>query len=498
MKILCPACGKTTEEGAFCEMCGAPQTPAPAPEAAGEAVPGELAAERAVSGELVVGRAVSGEPEPSGPAGTHRPANASETPRSADGLETARQERLAPPMARQERLAPPAPCPAIGGNEGPLLEVDRMCIFFENMVGSLRFRLDPGTGGLENVRLSLEHAGTGQRRFWGPRRLRERKELRLELGKQPAGNPTWTVRLEYEKNGRRQRWEGDVDLVVARPREARRVADSLKVEITNHINLGNASDAHVNQRALDGLETLSDAEDPFKVLQEVVGGSGRSWQRVELYETSAPPPAALRDRVALSWGGWRLHVFAGPVVKFGRNRPCAGGTDFTMRPGPGGQVEPYRMISGEHCTFERIGGTVFLRDGVRTASGLQTASKNGTWWEDGRVEADGVRLEPGATGLVSFAGTPGDGAVTLRADRGDEWLLLRRTDGVEEAFLVLWGAFDAGRLDGAAGGLELCRKDGAFAWRANGLGGWLVPGETADLPWGPTRTAATAGTDPGK
>ena len=440
MKILCPACDNLTEEGAFCEMCGAPQTPAKKPKVSGAAEPPRPASE----------------PEPPCPTSEPEP-----------------------------------PRPAASGNDSPLLEVDRMCVQFEGLTGMLRFRLTPPAGGADKVALTLLQTSTGKRHGWGPRKVRETRELHVELGAQPAGTPVWTVRLEYETEGKRLSWEGDVALVVARPREALRVADELKVEITNHITLGNASDAHVNQRALDGLEKLAGAENPSDVLKEVVCGSGRAWAPVELYELSAPPLAAFCDRLVLSRGSRRLFLFAGPVVKFGRSRPASGKTDFTMRPAPGAPVEPYRMISGEHCTFARIGGAVLLRDGVRTASGLNTASKNGTWWEDAPVPKDGVRLETGATGLVSFAGTPGEGAVALRADRGEEWLLLRRTDGVEDAFLMLWGAIKGARLDaGAADGLELLRKDGAFAWRANGRSGWLVPGETAELPWGHTRVSA--------
>jgi len=398
--------------------------------------------------------------------------------------------------ARQAEVPPAAPATPVAPacpDGVPLLEVDRMCVQFEQLVGTMRFRLHPGAGGMDNVRLSLEHGPTRQRKIWGPRRVRATGEIRVQLDGQPAGNPTWTVRLEYEKGGRKARWEGDVDLVVARPREAQRVADNLKVEITNNITLGNASDASVNQRALDGLEKLGAAENPFDVLKEAVCGSGRSWQRVELYETSAPPPGALRDRVTLSWGGWRLRVFASPVVRFGRSRPSPGGTDFTLRPGPGEADMPYLKVSGTHCTFERDDNTIVLRDGVRTAGGMPGASRHGTWWKDVRVPPDGVRLEPGATGFVSFAGTPGEGALTLRADRGKDWLLLRRTGGAREAVLMLWGAFEAARLDPAAGELELGRKDGAFAWRCAGCGGWLAPGETVELPWGRTRVAAADG-----
>lgn len=430
MKVTCGYCGRMTEEGAFCEKCGAAL-------ASSEKIP-------------ILGK------------------------------EEERKERAELPERGNGHRSAGAPW-----GEKPSLEVDRMCVQFEDLVGTLRFRLNPGAGGLENVRLVLEHAGTGRRGTWGPRHIRESREIRVQMDGQPAGCPTWTVRLDCEKGGKRQRWEGDVDLVVARPREAQRVADSLKVEITNHITLGDASDAHVNQRALDGLEKLSSSENPFDVLKEVVCGSGRSWARVDLYETSAPPERAVRDRVALEWGGWTLRVFAEAEVRFGRQRPSRGGTDFTMRPKAGGAAEPFGLISRLHCTFARRGSAMELRDGVRTDSGVQSASTYGTWWEGRRLGAgERVRLGAGTAGLASFAGTPAEGAVTLRVDAGEGWLLMRRTDGMKEAFLCLWGDFEMARLDKSAGALELCRKDGAFLWRCAGQSGWIEPGDSAETPEG--------------
>ncbi|MBR4190636.1 MAG: caspase family protein [Kiritimatiellae bacterium] len=197
---------------------------------------------------------------------------------------------------------------------------------------------------------------------------------------------------------------------------------------------------------------------------------------------------AVRDRVSLAWGGWTLRVFAGPEVRFGRERPGPGGTDFTLRPGPGDRRDPYGRIrwlriSGLHCTFARCGGDVEVRDGVRSDSGLESASTNGTWWEGRRLRGP-ARLAAGEAGTVAFGGAAADGAVALRAECGDGWLLLRREDGVREAFLMLWGEFGLSRLDPAAGELRLCRRDGAFAWQAGSQGAWILPGESSDTPAG--------------
>lgn len=444
MKVTCAKCGKRTEEGAFCEKCGA---------------------------ALGTGSETCQE-------GTRREA-ASPT---ADGPSAPRQGGDSAVELKGKEDKAPRP-EALSNPFAPVLEVDRMCVQFERMEGTVRFRLTPPKGGLDGARVVLEHAG--RKGCWGPRDVRETREVKVPLGGQEAGWPTWTVRLEGRNGGAKRSWEGDVDLLVVRPREALRTADSLKVEITNHIQLGNASDAHVNQRALDGLEKVASAENPFDEWRRVAGGAGRSWERVDLYEAgtgaeTAVPAGAATDRLVLRRGEWMVRVFSGERLVFGRNRPKEGENDFTLRPGPGGAREPYLRVSGTHCTFERKGGTATLRDGAGTGGGAWKASMNRTWWEGRRLEAgETARLGTGTTGWASFGGAPGQGAVTLRADAGEGWLLLRRPDGVKEAILWLWGDFDLGRVEASAEGTTVFRKEGGFAWRRAGRSGWLVPGSSA-------------------
>lgn len=477
MKTVCPKCGKRTEEGAFCEKCGA---------ALGAVAGGEAAKAPALQAED--GRETA---EPTPLEEVTPPTCEPAEPVAESGMKGARPEKVpssAEPLPGPSKNPPRKPGPAEGT---PVLEMDRMCVQFEDLQGTLRFRLTPPAGGYDRVVLTLLQPVTGQRQTWGPRRFRECGELRVPLGRQPAGWPTWTVRLECAQGGGRRIWEGDVDLLVVRPREAQRTAENLKVEITNHITLGNASDAIVNQRALDGLERLAAAENPFDELRRVILEGGRSWAKVDLYETggeAARPAGAETDRLVLSWTGWTLRVFSAEVLRFGRERPQpdGGGNDFTLRPGPGGAREPYGRMSRMHCFFRReADGTVELHDGTRSDSGLVASSSNGTWWNGTRVEREGMRLGTGATGWVSFGGTPERGAVSLRADAGGEWMLLRRTDSVKEAILWLWGGFDLRRVDAAFGETMLCRKDGGFVWRCSGRGGWLVPGGAVQPGEGP-------------
>ena len=71
--------------------------------------------------------------------------------------------------------------------------------------------------------------------------------------------------------------EGEVQMVVVRPREAQKAADQLTVTITNNITNGNASDVHVSQQAVHDLAKLAQAENPFEELRRIVLDGQRVW-----------------------------------------------------------------------------------------------------------------------------------------------------------------------------------------------------------------------------
>ena len=476
MKVTCGHCGRKTEEGAFCEKCGAALAPAEQVSAPDGAV------------------AAAAEP----PSGKWRRATG-----DLAGEETGAADRGG----------------GLGRGSGrPLLEVDRMCVQFEGLVGTVRFRLDPGAGEYETVKLTMADGEGKRRTTWGPRRFRERGEIRMQLDGQAAGCPTWTVRLECAKGGEKQCWEGDVDLVVARPREAQRVADNLKVEITNHITLGNASDAHVNQRALDGLDRLAAAENPFDVLKEVVCGSGRSWARVGLFETSADgdgwklgpmPPGSRTDRVTLDFGTDRVHFFAGREMTVGRQRAEKGGSDIALRhpkaaslPPDSPELEPYLRASKRHCTILAGEGTVRVRNGCRGAGGAWEAPRSKLYWDAEAVEGErtlaegasvtltlgalgkGVQVEVSAVGeRVCCPGCPD----AERGRCGGGWRAcaeVRRRDDAAERYVGLWGCYPLGRVDPMWGNVAIQRREGGFAWRRGGRCGWLEPGKDLATEFG--------------
>ena len=215
MNVTCPNCGrKTPAEGHFCERCGKP-LPVPA--------------------------------APQGDCG-----------RVDD--QAAPAMLVQPPSMQLFHSVPPGPMAA------PTLEMDTFCILFENMPGILRFRLNPGMTA-ENVSISLENPLTGAKaESRTVPHLQGLREITVQLPGLDAGAFVWYLTLTYEAAGRKRRMEGDVQMVVVRPREAQKAADQLTVTINNNITNGNASDVHVSQQAVEELSRLATAENPFEEL----------------------------------------------------------------------------------------------------------------------------------------------------------------------------------------------------------------------------------------
>ena len=387
------------------------------------------------------------------------------------------------------------------------LEIDSLCVLFEDYPGFLRFRFDAGREA-ENVVISLENPLTGYKAE--SRRvafLRGGREITVPVSAQTAGAFVWYVTVSYEADGRKGRLEGEVQMVVVRPREAQKAADQLTVTINNNITNGNASDVHVSQRAVEELAKLATAENPFEELRRLVQRSERIWAAVSLdgegiMPTLPPQPsAAVCESISLDLPTVRMRFFAGRLVRLGRRRET---NDISLRPPDGASDAPYRAMSKAQCCFEHQGDKVVIRDGQFDELRVLKPSSYGTFWNDGRIS--GVQLlSPGDSGVLSFSGTESEGQVALsvkacrpvracgtcpHANRtwcGDgrrPALMLTRRDGIAERFVALWSCFPLEEADPSFEGVVIFRKAGGFAWRRGRRCGWLVPGETMNTDFG--------------
>ena len=468
MRITCPSCGRKTAEGRFCERCGQPlpETPRAGDEPT-EAPPSLPAA------------------QPSSPPVTVTPLPAAQPFRPAQPL------RPAAPSVSQAT---------------PTLEMDTMCVLFEDLAGFLRFRFNPGTTA-ENVIVTLENPLTGTKAASRVvAYLQGAREITVPVPVQEAGAFVWYLTLTYEASGRKRRLEGDVQMVVVRPREAQKAADQLTVTINNNITNGNASDVHVSQQAVEELSKLATAENPFEELRRIVLGGKRVWAAVPLDvgggmpTLPAQPSAAVRESVTVDLGRVRIVFFANRVVRFGRNRNV---NDIALRPPEGESDNPYRAISKLHCCFEHQGSEVVVHDGQFDEMHVMRPSSYGTFWNGERIRQRRM-LAAGEEGVISFSGT-GAGYVALEAracrpiracgtcphanrtwcgDGRRPALMLTRRDGVAERFVALWSCFPLEEADPSFEGVVIFRKDGGFAWRRGRRCGWLVPGETMETDFG--------------
>ena len=384
--------------------------------------------------------------------------------------------------------------------------MDTFCILFEGLPGFLRFRLNPGTTA-ENVSISLENPLTGvQASSRTVPYLQGLREITVPLPGQDAGAFVWYLTLTYEAAGRKRRLEGEVPMLVVRPREAQKAADQLTVTITNNINNGNASDVHVSQQAVEELSKLAQAENPFEELRRIVLGGQRVWTAVPLDAGGATPtlpaqpPAAVCERIALDLGTNRIRFFAGRMVKLGRRRET---NDIALRPPEGLPDEPYRAMSKAQCCFEHHGDRAVVYDGQFDAARVRKPSSNGTYWDGAKIESEHL-LAAGDEGVLSFAGAGRDAvSLTVRACRpvracatcphaSRTWcgegrrpaLMMTRRDGICERFVALWSCFPLEEADPSFEGVVIFRKDGGFAWRRGRRCGWLVPGETLETDFG--------------
>jgi len=459
MNVTCPNCGRKTAEGRFCERCGKPLSVSAVP----QRDCGQVYAKAS-------------------------PAMSFQRP-SAPPIHS-----VPPPSA------PPAPLAV------PTLEMDAFCILFESLPGFLRFRLNPGTTA-ENVSIALENPLTGTKAE-GRKvpYLQGAREIMVPIPAQEAGAFVWYLTLTYEAAGRKHRMEGDVQMVVVRPREAQKAADQLTVTINNNITNGNASDVHVSQQAVEELSRLAMAENPFEELRRIVLSGKRVWAAVPLDAGSVQPtlptqpPAAQRDAITLNLGMTRVRFFANRMVRLGRQRET---NDISPRPPEGMPDAPYRAVSKAHCCFEHQGDKAIIYDGQFDAAHVVKPSSYGTFWNGSRIQTSHA-LAAGDEGEISFSGT-GDGFVSLgvRACRpvracatcphaNRTWcgegrrpaLMLTRRDGIAERFVALWSCFPLEEADPSFEGVVIFRKDGGFAWRRGRRCGWLVPGETLETDFG--------------
>ena len=368
---------------------------------------------------------------------------------------------------------------AIGGSLGrePVLEYDRLCMLFENLAGTVRMRFNPNRAGvgLRNVRMSFQSLLSGETvNLPVIVKANMPRPLIAQFPAQTPGQQSWQVRVEYESDRRKRTLEGQIEILVIRPEEAKQAATNLSISIDNSVHVGdhsanaadittrggligdysaNAADIQMRRNIAEALERLTRSSNPFDELRSLIQSDKRLWTQIELFDADAvdtlpPMPANARtDRVALSIDGRLIHLYSNRMVKFGRKREC---NDFVIRPPvefSEAQEAPYRRVSREHCYFEHSGRTVLISDGSRSPTGVLRPSSTGTFWNGRKIE-NPVEVPSGSEGVVSFGGVrrcAPNGLESLRqyeslcrVSVGRQELERRRKPSVSHAFPNRW------------------------------------------------------------
>lgn len=478
-KVMCPKCGLPVRDGSFCPMCGI------------------KVASVAETPTSIVSAAPTVTP-PAAPTVTP-----SVTPPVAP---TVRPPE--PPKFAVSAGPDPAPVASDVPRDRLRVDFDALCILFENMPGLLRLRLSCADGDVfDNVRITLRDMLSGAEWTRTICMLARTREFTVPIQSKQAGTAEWDVRLDYDFSGRHEELEGEWATVVTGRSGARMDAKQLAITINQDIKGGHACEIH---NSLDAVSKLNEAfasadAEVYDTLYSIVLGGTRAYRWIDLYprrvnEALPPmPPEAAADRMTLDLGIWKVKLFSGRTVTFGRTK---GLNDIALRPPEGEDSTPYKMISRRHCRFAHSGSEVIVADGARDEKGVVNPSSWGTFL-DGEQLRDEVRLSAKGTssGRLTFAGAGGSAVVSLdvrvltsgdlckdcsRSGRAGcqggarPSLLMKRTDGIPEYFVAVWSCVRLEDVDPSYAGIKIFREGNGFAWRCGRRCGWLVPGMKAD------------------
>lgn len=395
-----------------------------------------------------------------------------------------------------------------------VLDMDRLSILYENLRGSIRFRLTPPADEvLEDVLLELVDDISGISRSARVPYIDDGEcqngNLIVGFPGMDAGSYVWNVKLSFVRNRLRRVMRTSFELVVVRPENSVSIAEQIVFNINNDIKAEGAADVRVSNRIADELsEVIKGGENPTRVLQRIAGGCERAWAHMKLYDATdraVLPPVDdefRTDRVALDFGHRVIKFFSGRTVTFGRNREC----DIFLRPKENtdeNETDAYRVISRRHCFFEHQGDMIAIYDGWRDETGVQHPSSCGTFLNGECIRGCGVVGKSGE-GIVSFAANFCVRPVSLLlktvspekscakcpySDRswcgnGRRSVVLSRTDGIPETYVCIWSCFHLEEVDPSFNEVVIFRKDGAFAWLRGNQCGWLVPGTTIHTDYG--------------
>jgi pSer/pThr/pTyr-binding forkhead associated (FHA) protein len=486
--VKCGICGRKTEEGIFCEKCGA-----------------ELSEVKPADGDL--GSEKKGE------------ATVLDLSPFTDGLETLDSDStidIAPPPTPTPK--PPEPrfctCPLFN------VEHDQNRVFVVGQTMNFRFALTPLAEGLSDVFVAVVFEGRGRkvevkRLGWIPCQGERRELKNINFDAPEAGSLGFSFYFGFTHNGEEVVFEADGEHKVwPSHARARDVVHNLEINIQNS---GHATDFNLSgiKDQLASEETLEEVIDRLHRIPPLWSGLplyASTWRppRQCRQETTtlvpvslwgAAPSAAKVDRLTLRIGGRRLHLLSDEVIRMGKNR----NNDIVTRLYKNGQAprDLNSKISRYHCVIEREGKHCYLADrGVHPGEGSH-ASAFGVFLDGDRISPNGrSKLDTRHRSTITLAGADArnPGIFALEAEvwscssamrrickrtcesRKVSSLILRRRDALPETYIALWECFALGAADPDFDGIIVWREDQGFGYATADAEGWLEPGLTIQTP----------------
>ncbi|MEM7394115.1 MAG: FHA domain-containing protein, partial [Verrucomicrobiota bacterium] len=380
-------------------------------------------------------------------------------------------------------------------------------VFLENISVPFEFKITVHEDGLSDIRIGLEADRIPGRLETLEECIDANEQYESYLAFQPPpgvwGIIPFKIYIGYRKDDEEHWYITRRKHEVFRAKEkARRVIDSLKIEMNADIEKGQASDG-ITQR-IDNLDALKPLEDDPAIELEGVKLPAR-WQRLglkrcqeaperllQLPETPLPLPPppmdAHRTALTLHHGEQRIHLLSGDLIQIGKNRACE---IVTRHFGPDGTAnkDDNRKISRFHCRVHRDGNTCRLIDRAHNhVEGRTDPSQNGTWLNATRLSRGGdLALPPNQTFTLSLANAFDlEGRVEAEpdADGSPGGLLFRRKDRVRETWVVVWSSIDLKRIDPGFAEGTIYRHQNGFVYNQTQ---WLIPGMTWDTPAEPVQ-----------
>jgi len=482
--IECPTCEKMTEEGCFCEKCGAelPLSLSDAPAQEQDGVEDDL---------LDLGN-------------------------ETIGMDST---IYISPQIKTVVAAEHEPLP-VDSHQFLQVEYDKSRVFVVGQTMNFRFSLTPLVEGMSDVFVAVAFEGRGQKvevnqLGWIPCKG-DRRELRnINFAAPEAGSMGFSFYFGFLKDEIQYVFEADGEHKVW-PAHAR------AQDVVRNIEINIQNSGHAVDFQFDGIKEKLSSNETLEAVIDQLHSMPPVWSGLQLYKSTWRPPrtrkkkaqklfpvaldmdipfSARTDKLTLRTNSRTIHLLSGTQIHCGKNR----NNDIVTRLFQNGTAtrELNTKISRYHCIIERDGKNCYVINRGDYPNAGSQASAFGLFLDGKNIPSMGRKkldlqesstlslagsdcLEPG---VFSFELEPWKCSSSMRRNctrdcerRKTASLVLRRRDAVPETYIALWECFLLGEADPDFDGIVVWREENGFGYATADADGWLQPGITIQTP----------------